>query len=115
MKTSYLEEVTKQWESRQIAAEEELRAAQEAAEQMKMEAEEAEKRAQDARRALEEIDRNQGKTSDEKVYHIVDLNDQSVSVKYVRKIITTLKNQHMIERVGSNKTGYWKIHTNSQI
>ena len=82
MKASYLEEVTKQWESRRIAAEEELRAAQEAAEQMKMEAEEAEKRAQDARRALEEIDKNQGKTSDEKVFHTVVLNDQSVSVKY---------------------------------
>ena len=53
---------------------------------------------------------------DNSKYTIRDLVQESgFSDGYVRKIITTLKNQHMIERVGSNKTGYWKIHTNSQI
>ena len=63
--------------------------------------------------------------SQSKIYHLLldnskytirDLvRESGFSDGYVRKIITTLKNQHMIERVGSNKTGYWKIHTNSQI
>lgn len=31
------------------------------------------------------------------------------SIPYVKKILTSLKNKNYIERVGSNKTGYWKV------
>ena len=37
------------------------------------------------------------------------VNNCSLSDGYVRKILMELKRQNIIERVGSNKTGYWKI------
>ena len=32
-----------------------------------------------------------------------------LSERYVNKIIKSLKDKNYIERVGSNKTGYWKV------
>lgn len=32
-----------------------------------------------------------------------------ISARAVRKIITSLKECGVVERVGSNKTGYWKV------
>lgn len=37
------------------------------------------------------------------------VNNCSLSDGYVRKILMELKRQNIIERIGSNKTGYWKI------
>ena len=35
----------------------------------------------------------------------------SFSDGYVRKILTELKLRKMVERIGSKKTGYWKVKT----
>ncbi|MBQ9437429.1 MAG: winged helix-turn-helix transcriptional regulator [Lachnospiraceae bacterium] len=44
-------------------------------------------------------------------YTIKDLvHDSSLSDGYVRKILNELKSEGRIERIGSNKTGYWKAN-----
>lgn len=44
-------------------------------------------------------------------YTIKDLvRESSLSDGYVRKLLTELKNRECIQRVGSNKTGYWKVN-----
>ncbi len=43
-------------------------------------------------------------------YTIKDLvRESSLSDGYVRKIITELKSKNILERIGSNKTGHWKV------
>lgn len=44
-------------------------------------------------------------------YTIRNLTEETgLSDGYVRKIINALKEQNIIERIGSNKTGYWKVN-----
>ncbi len=59
--------------------------------------------------------------SQQKIYHLLRNNpeytirdlvrDSNLSDGYVRKIITELKSRGEIERIGPNKTGYWKIRS----
>ena len=49
-------------------------------------------------------------------YTIRNLTEETgLSDGYVRKIINVLKEQKIIERVGSNKTGCWKVNEASSV
>ena len=48
---------------------------------------------------------------DHPAYTIKDLvRESALSDAYVRIILTELKNKECIQRVGSKKTGYWKVN-----
>ncbi len=39
-------------------------------------------------------------------------NEIGITDRAVRKIISSLKGKGLVERVGSNKSGYWKVNRN---
>lgn len=54
-------------------------------------------------KVLEEIKKKENITFNEIA------NSLEISYKYVEKIVAKLKEKDIIERIGSNKTGYWKV------